>query len=192
MVFSAGKLGFGDGFDVFDGVEGVGVDAVDVVDDLWEVFSSDDGHDDFDGAIVAFGVDGGDTVLFGSEAVDELGGVVFAGDADHDHADADFFFEGDADEVAGGEASGVGEGAGDVVEVGHDLADGEEPDVDFDEADEGGDVSEAVGDGDDADGAKGNVGEAGEENQDGEEDPFEEVGVVEADEIDWTSPLVSG
>lgn len=135
-----GKLGFGDGFDVFDGVEGVGVDAVNVLDDLGEVFAADDGGDDFDGAGVALAVVGGDAVVFGSEAVDELGGVVLAGDADHDHADADFLFEDDADEVASGEAGGVGEAAGDVVEVGHDLADGKQPDVDFDEADEGGDV----------------------------------------------------
>lgn len=82
---------------------------MDVCDDLGEVFAFDDGGDDFNGAVVAFGVDGGDAVLLGSEAIDESCGVVFAGDADGDHADTDFFFEGDADEVAGGEAGGVGE-----------------------------------------------------------------------------------
>lgn len=153
----------------------MGMDAVDVLDDAGEVFASDDGHDDFDGSVVALGVDGGDAVLFGSEAVDELGGVVFAGDADGDHADADFFFEDDAEEVAGGKAGGVGEGAGEVVEVLHDLSDGEQPDVDFDEADDGGDVFESVGEGDDADGPEGDIAESGAENQDGEDNPFEKV-----------------
>lgn len=55
------------------------------------------------------------------------------------------------------------------------MADGEQPDVDFDEADEGGDVFEAVGQGDDADGAEGDVAESGAEDKDREDDPFEEV-----------------
>ncbi len=169
------ELGLCDGFHVFDGVECVGVDAVDMFDDSGKVFASDDGHDDFDGAVVAFGVDGGDTVLFGSEAFDELGGVVFAGDAYRDHADADFFLKDDTDEVAGREAAGIGERGDDVVEVLHDLADGEQPDVDFDEADEGGDIFESVGEGDDAYGPEGDVAESSGENQEGEDDPFEEV-----------------
>ena len=69
---------------------------------------------------------------------------MFAGDADHDHADADFLFKHDADEVAGGEAGRVGETARDVVEVLHDLADGKQPDVDFDEPDERCDIFQAV------------------------------------------------
>jgi hypothetical protein len=136
----ARELCFGDGFNVFYGVKGVGMNAVDMVEDFFKVFASDNGHDDFDRAGIAFSVDRGDAVLFGSEAFNELGGVVFAGDTDHDHAYAYFFFEDDAEEIACGEAAGVGNGASEVVEVGHDLSDGEQPDVDLDEADEWGDV----------------------------------------------------
>lgn len=111
------------------------VDFIDLAKDVAEVFSSDDREDDFDWAADSFSIMGCDPVVCITECFNKLGGVMFADDADHDHTYGEFFLDKYTDKCSHGKSARVCKRGDQVVEVLHNLAYGEKPDVDLDEAD---------------------------------------------------------
>ena len=138
--------GVSHGADVFYRVKRMRVDFMNVAKDVVEVFSSDDREDDLNWAIDSFSIMGCDPVVCITEYFDKLRGVMLADDAYHNHADGEFFLDKHADKCSCGKPACVRQGGNHVVEVLHDLAYSEKPDVDLDEADQGCNVFEAMGD----------------------------------------------
>ena len=123
---------------------------MDAAQDVAEVFSSNDREDDFHGSVDSLCIMGCDAVVFIPECLDKLSGIVFTDYSNHDHADGESFFDEHADEGSHGEPSCVRKGGDQVVEVLHDLANSEQPNVDLDEADDRCEVFEPMGDEDDS------------------------------------------
>src|SRR5690606_28747836 len=118
-----------------------------------DVFSLDDGEDEFDVGIGSMAVENGETELTFANGGNQFRSIFGGHDADDDAAEGEFILEGNSDEAADGEPESVGDEAGDVVGVLEDLADGEKPDDRLDESDGRSEVFETFGDEDDAEGA---------------------------------------
>jgi len=128
-------------------------------------------EDDFDLAAGAVPVNACDAVVLGLEAFDQRPCVLGGNHAYHHDAEAEPLGDADPDEVARRKACGVGYVAGGIGKFLHDLTDGQKPDQDFHEADDGGDVFHPSRDEDDPDRSQGDVGHAGHENHQRQKKP---------------------
>jgi hypothetical protein len=104
---------------------------------------------------------------------------VFADDANHDHAYGEFFFDEHSDERSCGKPTCIGKGGNQVVEVLHDLAYRQKPDVDFYESDKWSKVFEPVRDEDDSKRSETDIGHPCKKNEYRKNNPFENIRVVE-------------
>ncbi len=147
----------------FDCDERGGLDGADGSKGIVEALAFNDEEGDFDGALgsVAFKI--GDAVALFAESGGDLLAADWRDDANDAAADGDSLFDGDADEVSGGEPACEGDDGKWVLQVADQTADGERPDGDLKEAEYGGGPLVAVDDEDHAHGANRHVADSSDE-----------------------------
>lgn len=128
-------------------------------------------EDDLDLPAGAVSVNACYAVVLGFEAFDQRQGVLGRNHPHHHDAEAEPLGDADPDEVAHRKAPRVCYIAGGIGEVLHDLPDGQKPDQDFHEANEGGEVFHPSRDEYDPDRSQGYVGHAGHENHQRQKEP---------------------
>src|SRR5262249_30310423 len=119
---------------VVHGVKRLGIKALDDGYYPGKLFPLDDGVHDLDRPEGAASVGARDAVLGGCEFFDQLAGVLGGGDVDNGVADGQFLFDDDPQKIPKRKPAGKTHVTTQVGQVLHDLAYGEQPDGDLEEA----------------------------------------------------------
>jgi len=158
--------------DILDGEERIRVRLLDVPGDPRDIVTVNKGDDHPDAAPCPFCIEAGGTVLFGLQKPRDLLARFIGGDDAHDHhADREPLFDHETHVRAQRKPECIREKVGDIAEVAHHAHDGEQPDDDFKERDDGSEVLDPLGEKDDPERFHADVCDLRKEDQRRQDDP---------------------